>query len=56
MKKELNFQEMNEIKGGITREEYCAILGSMLYPEQWESWNENQQNAWVTAYFTHCID
>ena len=55
MKKELNLQEMNEIKGGVTPEEYCGTL-SMLFQNNWENWDENQRNAWSWAYVTYCIE
>ena len=56
MLQELNSQEMNEVKGGVSQAEYCATLGSLLNDENLEWWTEAQLDAWVTAYFTHCIE
>lgn len=30
MLEELNYQEMSEIKGGVSREEYCRTLGTIM--------------------------
>jgi len=54
MLKELNLQEMNEIKGGITRKEYCSILSRMLTPENTEWWSADHFRDWAAAYETHC--
>ena len=53
--KELALQEMNEVKGGVTQEEYCNTIGNLMY-HNWDDWNETEQNSWVTAYFTHCYE
>ena len=55
MLKELNLQEMNEIKGGITVQEYCSKM-SMLFHYNWHTWDEDQRNAWSGAYVRHCIE
>lgn len=55
MKKELNLQEMNEIKGGVTQEQYCATL-LWLRDHNWMSWNDDQRLAWIGAQIAHCDD
>lgn len=57
MLKELNLQEMNEVNGGkvTSLAEYCATL-SMLFHHNYETWGPAQQDAWTSAYFTHCFD
>ena len=55
MLEELNYQEMSEIKGGITREEYCATLQTIARDRYAiEEWSSEQWDAWDNAWSTHC--
>lgn len=49
----LNKSEMKNVKGGVSREEYCATLqqlaNSNIQDEDWD-W-DNWSNAWET----HCV-
>jgi len=44
MLKEFSFHEMNEVKGGISVEEYCAKLGWLMV-NYWPDW----LSMWKTA-------
>lgn len=49
----LDLQEMNEIRGGVKVEEYCATV-SMLIENNWNNWSEGQRKAAAAAYTAHC--
>ena len=53
MLQELNLQEMNEVKGGITVEEYCGILDDLM-ADNWLLWSQQERDSAQNAYFTHC--
>lgn len=53
MLQELNLQEMNEVMGGITVEEYCATVW-FLIDHNWDSWNYNEQISAINALNAHC--
>lgn len=53
MLEELDLQEMNEIKGGISKEEYCNTV-SMLIEHNWDSWSDGERKSAASAYATHC--
>lgn len=54
MLKELSFQEMSEIKGGISVEEYCKGL-LRLAKDNMQAWSEEEVDNFSYAYTTHCI-
>ncbi|WP_185711568.1 hypothetical protein [Tannerella forsythia] len=53
MLEELNLQEMSEIKGGVSVEEYCGTL-NMLIDSNWSTWNNHQREAATNAWAAHC--
>lgn len=57
MLEELNYQEMSEIKGGVTREEYCSTLMELIlsdYADQ--NWTREEWISAGNALRTHCVD
>ena len=57
MLEELNYQEMREIKGGATVEEYCATLQTIARDRYAiEEWTSEQWDAWDNAWSTHCVN
>lgn len=51
--KQLTFNEMLNLKGGVCVEEYCATV-SMLIENNWGNWDDHQREAAANAYATHC--
>ena len=51
--KQLTFNEMLNLKGGVSVEEYCATV-SMLIDNCWDSWDSDQRRAAAYAYAKHC--
>lgn len=49
----LDIQEMIEIKGGVSKEEYCATV-SMLIENNWDSWSDSERYSAASAYSKHC--
>ena len=49
----LDLQEMNEIKGGTSVEEYCATL-DMLIDANWDNWSDGEKRSAASAYSKHC--
>ncbi len=49
----LNLQEMNEIKGGVSQEEYCDTV-NMLIENNWDSWSDSERHIAASAYARHC--
>ena len=54
MLKELNLQEMNEVKGGFTSvEQYCATLEFLIEHNE-HRWTQQEIENAYTAWDTHC--
>ena len=51
--KQLTFNEMLNLKGGVSVEEYCATI-SMLIEHNWDNWDGDQKRAAAYAYSKHC--
>lgn len=44
---------MSEIKGGISTEEYCAIVNQLIH-DNWQEWDNHQKEAAFNAWNEHC--
>ncbi|WP_418893689.1 hypothetical protein [Limibacterium fermenti] len=53
MLEQLDYQEMSEIKGGISAEEYCAILDQLM-EDNWGGWSDGKKHSASSAYAKHC--
>lgn len=51
--KQLSFNEMLNIKGGISQEEYCEIVDQLIM-NNWDSWTNDQKEAASAAYAKNC--
>lgn len=52
----LNKVQMNEVVGGITRQEYCDQLQQMSTNKQnKKDWTDEDWDNWAEAYDLHCI-
>ncbi len=51
--KKLNSNDLINLQGGISVEEYCATV-SMLIQNNWDTWTDEQRKAAANAYSTHC--
>lgn len=49
----LSFSEMLEISGGVSLQEYCDTV-STLIENNWSNWTEDQRKAAADAYSKHC--
>lgn len=49
----LNLQEMNEIKGGVSREEYCDTVSNLIR-DNWDNWSDSERHSASSAYSKHC--
>lgn len=57
MLKELNCQEMSEIKGGVSRKEYCDTLMDLILGEYAEeNWTKDEWISAGNALRAHCVD
>ena len=55
MLEELNYQELSEIKGGITPEQYCAILNEII-ENNWGEMSPGAREGAIIGYQTHCVN
>lgn len=51
--KQLSFNEMLNIKGGISQKEYCEILDQLIN-DNWDSWSNEQKGAASAAFAKNC--
>ncbi len=51
----LNKVQMNNLIGGISREEYCLQLQQMACSSENSWWEEAEWVAWGDAYTEHCL-
>lgn len=51
--KPLSLNEMLNLKGGVSVEEYCDTI-SMLIDNCWDNWTKEQRKAATNAYSKHC--
>ena len=52
----LNKVQMNEVVGGVTRQEYCNQLQEMASnPVNKEEWTDYDWDNWSDAYYKHCM-
>ncbi len=51
--KKLNLDQMNEIQGGVSVEEYCDTV-SMLIEHNWDRWSDSERKSAANAYSKHC--
>ena len=51
--KQLSLNEMLDLKGGISREEYCELVDQLI-DDNWDSWSPEQKKAATVAYSKHC--
>ncbi len=55
LRDKLSIEEMLNIKGGVSREEYCGTV-KMLIRKNWkDNWNEDQRVAAAQAWNNHCL-
>jgi len=51
----LNKVQMNNLIGGISREEYCLQIQQMACSSENSWWGEAEWDAWGDAYTEHCM-
>ena len=49
----LSNEELDQVMGGVSQEEYCATL-RVLMKANFDSWDEGEQQAAADAYMKHC--
>lgn len=49
----MNLFEMQAIAGGISREEYCAELDSII-ADNWDNFTESEKKAAAKSYAKNC--
>lgn len=55
MIEKLNKSEMNELKGGVSVEEYCNTFLSLAKGDYArDNWSDDQWKSWSNAYSKHC--
>lgn len=51
--KKLTTTDLQDLKGGVSVEEYCATLDQMIQ-DNWDNWNRDQKKAATDAFSAHC--
>ena len=51
--KKLELKELENIFGGISKEEYCETLDRMAQGS-WKNWDAHQKKAFTDAWSAHC--
>jgi hypothetical protein len=49
----LSNQELEQVMGGTSKEDYCDTL-SMLIEHNWGSWSDGERSSAADAYSAHC--
>jgi len=50
----LDFNELEQVQGGISREKYCDQLWDLQH-YNWDSWSGSERSSFAYAWEAHCV-